>query len=99
MADFILLTRLSPDCVRSTSGIETLEQRTVRQIEKACPGIEGKHSFALLGPYDYLDVFSAPDTETAFKVSAIMRTLGRSYSEVWVAAEWKAFKSIVESLG
>ncbi|MHC6054018.1 GYD domain-containing protein [Ralstonia solanacearum] len=99
MADFILLTRLSPESLKSPSGIETLEQRTVKQIEKACPGIEWKHSYALLGPYDYLDVFSAPDMETAFKGSAIMRTLGRSHSEVWPATEWKSFKSIIKSLG
>lgn len=98
MPDFVLLTRLSPEGLKSPSGMEALEQRTVKQIEQACPGIKWQHSYALLGPYDYLDLFSAPDMETAFKVSAIMRTLGRSHSEVWPATDWKSFKGIIESL-
>ena len=32
MADFILLTRLSPESLNSPSGIEALEQRTVKQL-------------------------------------------------------------------
>ncbi|WP_296225787.1 GYD domain-containing protein [Ralstonia sp. UBA689] len=98
MLEFILLTRLSPENLKSPSSLEGLEQKTVKEIEKACPGIEWKHSYALLGPYDYLDVFSAPDLETAFKVSTIMRTLGRSHSEVWPATDWKSFKSVIASI-
>ncbi|AVR28017.1 GYD domain-containing protein [Burkholderia thailandensis] len=99
MPDFILLTRLSPEGLRSPSSLETLEKRTVKEIEQACPGVEWRHCYAILGPYDYLDIFSAPDIETAFKVSAILRTLGRSHAEVWAATEWRAFKAIIDSIG
>ena len=52
----------------------------------------------MLGQYDFLDVFSAPDMETALRVSALMRTLGRSHSEVWPAIPRKEFRAIIESI-
>jgi uncharacterized protein with GYD domain len=53
---------------------------------------------ALLGQYDFLDIFSAPDMETAMRVSALMRTLGRSYSEVWPAISRKDFRAIIAAI-
>jgi GYD domain len=55
-------------------------------------------NYAVLGPYDYLDIFEAPDIEAAMKISAIVRTLGHARTEVWAATEWKRFKEIVRGL-
>lgn len=98
MPDFILMTRLSAEALRSGVNAEANEERALERIAGACPGIEWKHSFAMLGQYDFLDVFSAPDIETAMRVSALMRTLGRSHSEVWPAISRKDFHAIIEAI-
>ena len=63
MPEFILMTRLSADVLRSGGNAETLEERALERIARVCPGVEWKHSYAMLGQYDFLDIFSAPDTE------------------------------------
>lgn len=98
MPTFVMLTRVSPDALRSPAAMEDLEKSAVGRIEKECPDVKWAGSYALLGGYDYLDIFSAPDTTTAFKVSAILRSFGRSHSEVMPATEWNEFKQILHSL-
>lgn len=98
MTTFIMLTRLSPDALRSPKSLEKLEQDVMDRIRSECPEVEWVHNFALLGPYDYLDVFRAEDMNTAFKVATIVRTFGHAHTEIWAAAEWKAFKDMVRHL-
>ncbi|MEE9613205.1 MAG: GYD domain-containing protein [Desulfatiglandales bacterium] len=98
MPTFIMLTRLSPDSVRSPKSLEELERQVMERIRTECPQVEWVHDFAVLGPYDYLDIFRAPDTETAFKVATIIRTFGHAQTEVWTATEWAKFKDMVRHL-
>lgn len=98
MSEFILLTRLSPETMRSGVHPEADEKRVLEKIAGACPGVEWKQSFALLGAYDFMDIFSAPDIETALRVSALVRACGRSHSEVWPAISRADFKAIIETV-
>ncbi len=98
MQTFILLTRMMPEVLKSPATMEDLEKRAVEHIEQECPDVKWLHSYVLLGPYDYLDIFRAPDSDTALKVSAMIRTFGRAHSEIWGATEWGNFKNIIHSL-
>ncbi|MFO7554976.1 MAG: GYD domain-containing protein [Desulfobacterales bacterium] len=95
---FIILTRLSADAIQSPKTLEDLEKRVMDQIRSECPQVEWMHNFAVLGPYDYLDVFRAPDIDTAFKVSTIIRSFGHAHTEVWGAKEWAAYKELIRQL-
>jgi len=98
MLTFIMLTRVSPEATRSPQTLQELEKRAMEHIRADCPNVNWLNSYALLGPYDYMDIFEAPDFETVAKVSTLIRTYGRSHSEVWAAAEWSAFKKMLEGL-
>ena len=99
MATYAMLTRVSPEIVGSAHTLEELEHKAMERIRARCPDVKWKQSYAILGPYDYLDIFEAPDNDTAAKVSTLIRAHGRSHSEVWVATEWQRFKQMLRSLG
>ena len=98
MSTFIMLTRLSPESVGAPHAVEVLEGRVKRAVQLECPEVEWVASYATLGPYDYLDVFRAPDVATASKVAALTRIAGHATTEVWAATEWERFKQMVATL-
>ena len=98
MPCFVMLTRIDPGALASARGLEELEQRAADSIRKHCPDVRWLSSYAVLGPYDYVDIFTAPDIETATKVSVLVRSLGLAHTELWPAVEWDRFKEIVRGL-
>ena len=95
MLTFVMLTRLSPEAVRSPQALEQLERKAMERVRKECPDVQWVASYAILGPCDYLDIFRARDVETAAKVSTLIRTFGHAHSEISTATEWDRFKEIV----
>jgi len=95
MLTFVMLTRLSPEALRSPATLEELESKAKEQIRKECKKVDWLHNFAILGPCDYLDIFRAPDLETAMKVATIIRTFGHGSTEVWTATEWRDYKEML----
>lgn len=98
MPTFVMLTRVDPDLLRNAQSLETLEHRTVESIRKQCPAVKWVSNYAVLGPYDYMDVFEAPDNDTAAKVSTLVRVSGHAHSEVWPATEWAKFKKMIHAM-
>src|SRR5512145_272552 len=99
MQTFIMLTRLAPDAVKSPKALEDLERKAVEAVKAKCPKVKWKDSYAVMRPYDYLDIFEAPDLATAVQVSALIRTFGHAHTEIWGAMEWARFKEAVRALG
>jgi len=98
MQTFVMATRLAPGALSSPKNLEELERRAVAAVETTCPDVKWTASYAVSGPYDYLDVFEAPDVATATRVSTLIRTFGHAHTEVWCASAWDDFKAMVRDL-
>jgi uncharacterized protein with GYD domain len=51
--------------------------------------------YAVLGPYDYLDILEAPDETVAAKVVIVIRSFGHAEMETWTAIPWERFESLI----
>jgi len=98
MLTFVMLTRLSPDAARTPSALEDLERAAMERIRAECPQVKWLHNLAVLGSCDYVDIFTAPDVETAMRVAVIIRTFGHATTELMVGTEWQRFKEMVRDL-
>ncbi len=99
MQTYAMLTRLEPEGFRSPNAVEGLEHRVMEHVRLACPTAQWVCSYAILGPYDYLDLFRTESLDDASRISAIVRSYGHAHTEIWPLTEWQHFKSVIRELG
>lgn len=95
MPSYVVLTRVSPEAVKTPETLRELEQQVKDRVNKECPEVRWISNYVVMGPYDYLDIFEAPDNETAMRVSTIIRSAGHSSTELWPTTEWTQFRDQV----
>ena len=54
--------------------------------------------YGLLGPFDFLDIYEAPDEETAAKVSMISLANGAFQAESWMAIPYKKLVKLAQEI-
>ncbi len=95
MATYVVLTRLTPDAVKSPRDLKQLEKMVAERVRKDCPQVKWLGNYAILGPCDYLDLFEAPNEETAARVVMILRSFGHAQTETWTALPWERFERLI----
>lgn len=98
METFILMTKLSTEQTKQVKDRSALGRAWLEQVKQQCPSVHFIAHYALLGPYDFLDIYEAPDAETAAKVSMISLSNGAFQAESWVAFPYKRFVEIAETI-
>jgi uncharacterized protein with GYD domain len=98
MAIYVMLTRLSPEALKRPESVVELNNQVEERIKRECHGVRWLSNFAVLGATDYLDIFEAPDEETATKVSLLVRSFGHATTETWIATPWDRFASLAKTL-
>lgn len=98
MPIFILMTKLQPESVHDAGRRRRTGKDWLRKVQETCDGVEFLAHYALLGPYDFMDVYRAPDVETAQRVSLISRAEGAVTAESWGAVPYDEYLEILESV-
>ena len=98
MHTFILMTKLSPEQSKQVKDRAKLGRAWLDQVREKCPEVKFVAHYALLGPYDFLDIYEAPDEETAAKVSMISLANGAFQAESWTAIPYHRFVELAEQI-
>ena len=98
METYVLMTKLAPDVARQIKDRAKLGRNWFEQVRQKCPGVKFVAHYALLGAYDFLDIYEAPDAETAAKVSMISQANGAYQAESWTAIPYKRFLELGEEI-
>lgn len=98
MATFIMLTWLSPGALSNPSAVVDLNRRVEEHVRRDLPEVKWIANYAVMGPCDYLDVFEAPDLETAQKLALLVRSFGNATTQTWVATPWERFVGLTQEL-
>ena len=95
---FVLMTRLAPDSVQDASGRRAMGKEWLKRVKRVCPEVSFVAHYAILGPYDFMDIYDAPDVETAHRVSLISRSEGAVSAESWQALPYDRFLELLDEV-
>ncbi|MEZ5358220.1 MAG: GYD domain-containing protein [Candidatus Zixiibacteriota bacterium] len=104
MKTFVLMTKIArPDAnlveVASRLRDRASDARTwLNEIKEKCPEVKFIAHYALLGMWDFMDIYEAPDEQTAMKVSIITRAHGAHVVESWSAIPNEKIMEITQEL-
>lgn len=96
MAIYVLMTKLTPEIQADLKKREAIGKEWKKKVDEHCPDVKWKAHYALLGPYDFMDIYEADNDETAARVSMITRAGGALSVETWPAYNWQDYLEIIK---
>ena len=98
MQTFILMTKLSSEVSQQMKRRSRIGRDWLEQVKEKCPEVKFISHYALLGNYDFMDIYEAPNEESAAKVSMISLENGALQAESWTAIPYKRFLELTEEI-
>ena len=98
MQTYILLTKLPADVTKMMKNRAKIGQSWIDRVKEKCPSVKFISHYALLGQYDFLDIYEAPDELTAAKVSMISLAEGAIEAQSLVAIPYKKFLELTDEI-
>lgn len=98
MHTYILMTKMSPEVSKQLKDRAKIGREWLEHVKEKCPDVKFISHYALLGTYDFMDIYEAPDPETAARVSMISLSYGAFQSESWTAIPYKEFLKLTEKI-
>lgn len=104
MKTFVMMTKMSSRDAHLVELGAKLQDRAknseewLRQVKVKCPDIRFIAHYAILGYWDFMDIYEAPDEETAAKVSLISRAFGAHEVESWCAIPSERLQHLAREL-
>ena len=104
MKTFVMMTKIAPqdaNIIEVTSKLKAHSKDSIAwldEINEKCPEVKVLAHYALLGPYDFMCIYEAPDEKMAAKVSLLSRARGAFSVESWHAIPSKEIADLVEGI-
>jgi len=98
MKTYVLMTKLSQEVAAKMKERAEIGAAWLDEVHEKCPQVKFLAHYGLLGTYDFMDIYEAPDEETAAKVSLISRAHGAATAESWTAIPYKRLVELTKEL-
>ena len=98
MPIFVLMTKLSPEGSTDPDVRRAMGKEWLQKVKKSCPEVHWIAHYAILGPYDFMDIYEAPTLEDAHRVSLISRAGGAVSAESWQALPYEQFLQLLDEV-
>lgn len=103
MKTYVMVTKVAPqdaDIIEISHGLQNHNKNSVawfEEVKKLYPEVNILAHYALLGPYDFMCVYEAPDELVAAKISLLSRAKGAYQVESWNAIPTKEIMDLIPS--
>lgn len=98
MPTFVLMTRLDSSSLKDADARRKTGHRWLEKVTAACPDVKWLAHYAILGPYDFMDIYEANDVESAQRVALISRSQGAVCAETWPAIPYERFMRVLHEI-
>lgn len=98
MQTFLLMTKLTPEVSQRIKDRGEIGRAWLEKVREKCPEVKFVAHYALLGPFDFVDIYEAPDEKVAAKVSMISLSHGALEAQSWVAIPYKRFVDLASEI-
>jgi len=95
---YVLMTKLTPEVTKKLKDRAKIGRDWKKRVDSKCPEVKWIAHYSLLGPYDFMDLYEAPNEEVAAKVSLLTQAGGAIQAESWPAIPYSRFLELVEEV-
>ncbi|KAA3631203.1 MAG: GYD domain-containing protein [Calditrichaeota bacterium] len=104
MKTYIMMTKIAPHDAHLIEVTHKLQDHNknaaawLQEVKELCPEVNVLAHYAILGPYDFMCIYEAPDEVTAAKISLLSRSKGAFQVESWNAIPTKELEDVLDSV-
>lgn len=98
MPTFVLMTKLAPSAMHDSEGRKKIGRAWLEKVKDRVPGVKFTAHYAIFGPYDFMDIYEAPDAEASQRVALISRSEGAVSVETWQAVAYDQFLKMLDKV-
>jgi uncharacterized protein with GYD domain len=104
MKTFVLMSKKTPqgpsivEVAQGMAASPQARQAWINRVHEQCPDVKFVAHYALLGGWDFMDIYQAPDEETAAMVSMICTDSSAYQVESWLAIPDERIRALAAKL-
>jgi uncharacterized protein with GYD domain len=98
MTTFVLLSKVAAESVRRVKNLPAMDKAFERKLKEQCPEVKRIASYALLGSYDFMHIFEAPDAVNAAKVALLANEFGAGSTQTLTAIPFAEFSKLLKEI-
>jgi uncharacterized protein with GYD domain len=98
MTTFILMSKVAAESVKRVKNLPAMDKAFERKLKAQCPEVKRIASYALLGSYDFMHIFEAPDAVNAAKVALLANEFGAGSTQTLTAIPFAEFGKLLKEM-